>query len=55
MNSYIFNVQSITVTNPVKLSSAYHRVIRITNDKGSVIELVVYGDSAENLTIAEAV
>lgn len=54
MNSYIFNVKSITMTDPVKLSSAYHRVIRITTDNGSTIELVVYAESADNLSIAEA-
>jgi hypothetical protein len=55
MNSYIFNVKSITMTDPVKLSSAYHRVIRIAVDNGSVIELVVYAESADRLTIVEAV
>lgn len=53
MNSYIYNVVSITSTNPVKLSNAYHRVIRITDDKGSVIELIVFADSPANLIIAE--
>lgn len=55
MNSYIFNVKAITMTNPVKLSSAYHRVIRITTETGSVIELVVYADSTDKLTVSELV
>lgn len=55
MNSYIFNVKSITMTDPVKLSSSYHRVIRITTETGSVIELVVYAESADKLTIVEVV
>ena len=56
MNSYIFNVKSLEISNTKDIAGtdkSFYKIIRITDTKGSVFELAVYADSTNNLSIKE--
>jgi hypothetical protein len=56
MNSYIFNVKSLEISNTKDIAGtakSFYKIIRITDTKGSVFELAVYADSTDNLSIKE--